>query len=169
MRRFEPAAQSGTVEALVGQDEARVLRSLAEQLAGLLGEAGETESSTDTAVDRILPDAYRDDEEAQAEWRRLSRRALADRKAAFAQRVADDLEPAATNPGVHTVTLDAAGALDWVRAVADLRLVLADRMGIREDGDEPSDALDGGSDLYGWLAWMQDDLVRVLTLLEEER
>ncbi len=167
MRRFEPSAAPGTVEALVDQDEARVLRSLAEQLAGLLTEAGETETSRDAAVDRVLPDAYCDDEEAAEEWRRLSRRALADRKATFAQRMVDDLERAATNPGVHTIALDTAGALDWVRAVADLRLVLAERMGIREEGDEPSGALEGGAELYDWLAWMQDDLVRVLTMLEE--
>lgn len=152
----------GGFEAVVEPEEARILASLAAQLSSLLGEAADDEalSGSDPAVARLLPDAYRDDEEAAAEWRRLSRRALAERKGAFASRFAADLADASTATASTRIRLDEAGALDWMRAIGDLRLVLAERMEVGDDRE-------GMSDLYDWLAWMQDDLVRVLDLAEE--
>lgn len=152
----------GGFEAVVEPEEARILASLAAQLSSLLGEAAEDEalSDSDPAVARLLPDAYRDDEEAAAEWRRLSRRALAERKGEFASRFAADLADATTAPESTRIRLDESGALDWMRAIGDLRLVLAERMELGDDRE-------GMSDLYDWLAWMQDDLVRVLDLAEE--
>ncbi|KQV24646.1 DUF2017 family protein [Yonghaparkia sp. Root332] len=152
----------GGVEAALEPEEARILASLAAQLSSLLGEAADDEalSDADPAVARLLPDAYRDDEEAAAEWRRLSRRALAERKGAFASRFAADLADAAAASQTTRIRLDEAGAIDWMRAIGDLRLVLAERMEVGDDRE-------GMSDLYDWLAWMQDDLVRVLDLAEE--
>lgn len=152
----------GGFEAVVEPEEARILASLAAQLSSLLGEAADDEalSGSDPAVARLLPDAYRDDEEAAAEWRRLSRRALAERKGAFASRFAADLADATAAASSTRIRLDEAGALDWMRAIGDLRLVLAERMEVGDDRE-------GMSDLYDWLAWMQDDLVRVLDLAEE--
>ncbi len=167
----------GGFEAVVEPEEARILASLAAQLSSLLGEAADDEalSGSDPAVARLLPDAYRDDEEAAAEWRRLSRRALAnliredglfghralaERKGAFASRFAADLADASTATASTPIRLDESGALDWMRAIGDLRLVLAERMEVGDDRE-------GMSDLYDWLAWMQDDLVRVLDLAEE--
>ncbi|KRF30936.1 DUF2017 family protein [Yonghaparkia sp. Soil809] len=152
----------GGVEAALEPEEARILASLAAQLSSLLGEAADDEalSDADPAVARLLPDAYRDDEEAAAEWRRLSRRALAERKGAFASRFAADLADAAAASQTTRIRLDEAGAIDWMRAIGDLRLVLAERMEVGDDRE-------GMSDLYDWLAWMQDDLVRVLALAEE--
>lgn len=149
-------------EAVVEPEEARILASLAAQLSSLLGEAADDEalSDSDPAVARLLPDAYRDDEEAAAEWRRLSRRALAERKGAFASRFAADLADATAAAASTRIRLDESGALDWMRAIGDLRLVLAERMEVGDDRE-------GMSDLYDWLAWMQDDLVRVLDLAEE--
>ena len=154
----------GGFEALVEPEEARVLASLATQLQTLLGEAAENEALSvgDAAVARLLPDAYRDDEEAAAEWRRLSRRALAERKADFAARFARDLAEATEGAEATRILIDERGALDWMRTIADLRLVLAERMGIRQEGDAPDPEQEGAADLYDWLAWMQDDLVRAL-------
>ncbi|GAA1688487.1 hypothetical protein GCM10009792_05360 [Microcella alkalica] len=154
----------GGFEAVVEPEEARILASLAAQLSALLGEAADDESlsGSDPAVARLLPDAYRDDEEAAAEWRRLSRRALAERKGSFASRFAAALADASAASESTRIRLDEAGALDWVRAIGDLRLVLAERMEVGDDRE-------GMRDLYDWLAWMQDDLVRVLDLAEERR
>lgn len=166
MRGFVPV--DGEFEALVEPEEARVLASLAAQLSALLGEAADDVelSEVDPAVARLLPDAYRDDEEAAAEWRRLSRRALAERKGAFAARFAADLADAAAASETTRIRIDEAGALDWMRAIGDLRLVLAERIGITdaeddEIGDDDTERA-GVVDLYQWLAWMQDDLVQVL-------
>ena len=67
MRGFVPV--DGEFEALVEPEEARVLASLAAQLSALLGEAADDVelSEVDPAVARLLPDAYRDDEEAANE------------------------------------------------------------------------------------------------------
>lgn len=178
MRGFVPVGEE--FEALVEPEEARVLASLAAQLSALLGEAADDVelSQADPAVARLLPDAYRDDEEAAAEWRRLSRRALAERKGAFAARFAADLADAAAASETTRIRIDEAGAIDWMRAIGDLRLVLAERMGLTEADDDEFDGFDelddedaadaadaeraGLVDLYQWLAWMQDDLVQVL-------
>jgi hypothetical protein len=178
VRGFLPV--DGEFEALLEPEEARVLASLAAQLSALLGEAADDEhlSQADPAVARLLPDAYRHDEEAAAEWRRLSRRALAERKGAFAARFAADLADAAAASETTRIRIDETGALDWMRAIGDLRLVLAERMGITEPEDDESGGFDdddaaaagdaeraereGLVDLYQWLAWMQDDLVQVL-------
>lgn len=170
MRGFLPV--DGEFEALLEPEEARVLASLAAQLAALLGDAAADQelSELDPAVARLLPDAYRDDEEAAAEWRRLSRRGLAERKGEFAARFAADLADAAAASETTRIRIDESRALDWMRAIGDLRLVLAERMGITEPeddefDDELSDENDeraGLVDLYQWLAWMQDDLVQVL-------
>ncbi len=162
MRGF--IAVDGGFEALVEPEEARVLTSLAAQLQSLLGEAADDEalSEEDAAVARLLPDAYRDDEDAAAEWRRLSRRALAERKAGFAARFAAALAEATAASETTRILIDEAGGLDWVRAIGDLRLVLAERMGLHDEGDEPSEEDEGAAELYHWLAWMQDDLVGVL-------
>lgn len=178
MRGFVPV--DGAFEALLEPEEARVLASLADQLAGLLGEVADDAElvEADPALGRLLPDAYRDDPEAADEWRRLSRRGLAERKAGFAARFSADLADAAVASQTTRIRLDEAGAIDWMRAIGDLRLVLAERMDLADalsspGGDEPSDETgnetpddlerrSGMADLYDWLAWMQDDLVRAL-------
>ena len=179
MRGFVPV--DGAFEALVEPEEARVLASLAAQLSSLLGEAADDAElvEADPALGRLLPDAYRDDAEAADEWRRLSRRGLAERKAAFATRFAADLADAAAASATTRIRLDEAGAIDWMRAIGDLRLVLAERMDLADalttpddaastaadaDGDDADDLerRSGMAELYDWLAWMQDDLVRAL-------
>jgi hypothetical protein len=167
VRGFQPVV--GGWEALLDPEEVGILRSLATQLSELLGEAAVDSGSSraDAAVDRLLPDAYEDDEEAAAEWRRLSRRGLADRKKSFAARMAADLAGASADPGPTRIRLDEAGVLDWMRAIGDLRLVLAERTGLaRGDSEGLLAAQEGVRDLYEWLAWIQDDLVRALEGVE---
>jgi hypothetical protein len=161
-------AVDGGYEALLEPEEARALASLALQLSSLLAEAATDEGlwGADPAVARLLPDAYRDDEEAAAEWRRLSRRALAERKSGFAARFADHLASASASSERTPVVIDEAGALDWLRAVGDLRLVLSERMGI---ASLDSSAESGADELYQWLAWIQDDLVRALDAGGDQR
>jgi hypothetical protein len=156
---------TGGWEAQLEPEEVGILRSLATQLSDLLGEAAVDSGSSqaDRAVDRLLPDAYRDDEEAAAEWRRLSRRGLADRKKSFAARMANDLAGASADPGPTRIRLDEQGVLDWMRAIGDLRLVLAERTGFaHSDSEGPLAVEEGVRELYEWLAWIQDDLVRAL-------
>ncbi|MFM2353505.1 MAG: hypothetical protein RLZZ608_911 [Actinomycetota bacterium] len=151
---------------LVEPEEARILVSLADQLQALLAEGLESPIDDDSAVRRLLPDAYRHEPELADEWRRFSRRGLVDRKIGFARTLSRALAPVADEGLARSVPLSTDAALDWIRGIGDLRLVIADRMGIIVDGDEGSFGEPGLRDVYDWLAWMQDGLVQVLEASE---
>jgi hypothetical protein len=149
------SAGAGSIVVRLPADECRLLRDLARQLPSVLA-AGEG----DPALDRLLPNAYPDDEAAAQEFRSFTRAGLIERKLTNAGRVA------ATLPDESgTSDLTAADALAWLRTLTDLRLVLATRLGIEEDGDEgaPDDMLRA---VYDWLGSLQDSL---LAVLEESR
>lgn len=149
-------------------DEARILVSLADQMQALLAEAIESPVDDDAAVRRVLPDAYRTEPELADEWRRLSRRGLVDRKIGFARTISHSLASVADEGVPRSVPLTTDAALDWVRSIGDLRLVIADRMGIIVDGDEGTFGEPGLRDVYELLAWMQDGLVQVIEASESQ-
>lgn len=153
--------------AVVEPAEATILVSLADQLQALLADSLSAPFDGDTAVQRLLPDAYRADPELADEWRRLSRRGLVDRKISFAHALSSALAPGVDDAAARTVPLTLDAALDWVRGIGDLRLVIADRMGIIVDGDEGTFGEPGLRDVYDLLAWMQDALVQVLDEAEQ--
>lgn len=152
----------------IEHDEARILVSLADQVQALLLSAIETPADDDSAVRRLLPDAYRTEPELADEWRRLSRRGLVDRKISFARSLTTALAPGADAGEARSIALTSDAALDWVRGIGDLRLVIADRMGIIVDGDEGTFGEPGLRDLYDWLAWLQDGIVQVLEAEESD-
>jgi len=166
MRGFQATEQGW--QAIVEPEEARILLSLSRQLQSLLADSLEPDARDDGAVQRLLPDAYRHDDDAAEEWRRLSRRGLVERKVSHAATLSRAVAAPAVADGPTTITLAVDDALDWVRAVGDLRLVIADRIGIVRDGDEGTTVEPGLRDLYDWLAWIQDDLVRVFESTEGE-
>ncbi|WP_310128644.1 DUF2017 domain-containing protein [Leifsonia shinshuensis] len=152
--------KDGRVSARFRADEAQLLRSLAEEAVELARASAADDGSADPALRRLLPDAYPDDPEASAEFRRFTAAGLAERKEAGARTLIDSLgEPAA---GSVVVVLDAEQATAWLRTITDLRLVLAARLGIHEDGDE-GDVHDDESAMqravYDWLAAVQEFLV----------
>ena len=153
--------------AVVEPAEATILVSLADQLQALLADSLASPSDGDTAVRRLLPDAYRADPELADEWRRLSRRGLVDRKISFAHSLSSALAAGVDVDTARTVPLTFDAALDWARGIGDLRLVIADRMGIIVDGDEGTFGEPGLRDVYDLLAWMQDALVQVLDEAEQ--
>ena len=103
----------------------------------------------------LLPDAYRGDDTAASEHRQLTELGLVDRKVANARAVIESLE------GGTLVTLDPAGVQSWLRHLTDLRLVLAARLQIEDDGDEGTGD-DRMLDLYDWLGYLQGTLVECL-------
>lgn len=162
--------QGSVVVARFTTDERAMLQDLAGQLTELLGErsgdpaadalfaqvgiGGAATAPVDPALARLLPDAYRDDREAASEHRRLTERGLVERKVANAQVVIASLERSA-------LELDAAGVQAWLRTLTDLRLAIAARLNIQEDGDE------GVGDphlrwTYEWLGYLQGTLVEAI-------
>ena len=157
--------RDGRVSARFEPGEAQLLLSLTEEAIELARAAASPENAiADPALGRLLPDAYPDDPEASAEFRRFTAPGLADRKEAAARTVRDTLASVAGDSRVEVV-LDDAQATAWLRTITDLRLVLAARLGIREDGDE-GDIHDEESAMqravYDWLAAVQEFLVLAL-------
>lgn len=107
----------------------------------------------DPALERLFPAGYRDDAEAAAEFASLTRTGLRSRKernAAFA------LESLEASP----MRLGEAGMAHWLPFLTDLRLVLAERLGIRRDEDEIPDTPAG--DIYEWLGHLQTLLIAAI-------
>jgi len=176
---FRPAP--GGAIAFFEQPQAGVIRSLVGQVAELVsadaeagGEAGNLEaelglSSHEKAPDdpvlaRLLPDAYSDDSEAAAEFRRYTEETLRSGKVASAQIVLASLPP-----GGGEVRLTEPECQQWLRALNDVRLALSVRLGITEDDDDLTEHFEVDDPrsayvwVYQWLAYLQDSLLDALT------
>ncbi|TFD60275.1 DUF2017 family protein [Cryobacterium suzukii] len=170
LRRFTPQPDGmllGRFEAI----EADLLGLVTTQLLEML-HSGSTDpqlAASDGVFGRLLPDAYRDDDEAAAEFRRFTATGLLERKAQNAQIVLDSLaagEPDAATPDSEdrqpvTVSVDPDAVQAWLRSLTDLRLTLADRLQISPDGvvnlaTEDTPFL---RELYEWLGMLQEELV----------
>jgi hypothetical protein len=158
MSRFESAGTGGAT-ARFAAGEVRILSDLARQLADLV--ENRADHSTDPAIERLLPDGYREDAEDAAEFRRFTEVDLADGKVRNARAVLTSLSAPARRWRVH-VTLDAEGVGAWLRTLTDLRLTLAARLGVERDGTLPpsSDAVTGA--VYDWLGYLQESLVEAI-------
>lgn len=154
------AKPGGTVVARFDVAELALLAQLSTQLTELLIE----QADEDPALRRLLPDAYPDDPEASAEFRRFTADGLVERKLANASALLASIGAAAasvTASGPATLRLDPPAVQAWLRSLGDLRLTIAVRIGIEQDGDEgtPGDPL---ADLYDWLGYLQGSLVDAL-------
>jgi hypothetical protein len=132
---------------LVGlrEHERRLLRETSEELEALLV-GGE-------APARLFPSAYRDDDEAAAEYDRLVRESLEEGKLAALRRLAETAD---------APRLDEETAQVWLAALNDLRLALGTRLDVRED-DGLVRLAEPGYAVYMWLTWLQSELVDALT------
>jgi len=136
---------------------------------------GDVAAPDDPAVARLLPDASRDDPALAAEFRRLTQDDLRATKAAGLRTLAQRLvtTPPGFDPGDLVVPADEAPRA--AAALTDVRLVLAERLGLRTDDDAdalhaelssptPTDlARRGLGDLYEALTWLQETLVVAMT------
>jgi hypothetical protein len=171
---------AGTVTAQFEPVEIGLLRLAASQLIDLL-EAAETHAlgtSADPALRRLLPDAYTDDPEAAAEFRRFTADDLLERKVRNARCVLatlgeEPLDEIADEPGDAelnataaaeqpvTIALDPDDVQSWLRTLTDLRLVIAERLQVDDRGvpqlhDDQSGFL---GEVYDWLGMVQESLV----------
>ncbi|WP_131745859.1 DUF2017 domain-containing protein [Frankia sp. Cppng1_Ct_nod] len=118
----------------------------------------------DPAVARLLPDAYPDDPDAAADYRRRTSDDIREGKRAAARRVL------ATVPATGgRALLDDPAAQDWLITLNDLRLVLGTRLDITDDAtadalyeidsDDPRRPV---IEVYLFLGDLQDQLVHAL-------
>ena len=117
----------------------------------------------DPVLARLFPDAYRGDPEAAGEFRRYTEDELRTAKAENARLVLATLP--AEGGRVH---LSGQDAQSWLRALNDVRLALGVRLEITEDfedqlaGLSASDPRAGYFEVYNWLTYVQETLVRAL-------
>jgi len=202
MRGFK--RRRGMYAARLDADEREVVAALVADVAELLG-GGRLESRdpvpagdghprmrieplappTDPAVRRLLPDASRDDPEVAAEFRRLTEDDLRADKIARLARLWDALTTPVEGWRADAFVVAPDEARDVAAAITDLRLVLAERLGIRTDeqaehlydtlldspqaevAQDAAEALDPAARrylvaVYGALSWLQESLVEVL-------
>lgn len=156
------------------RNEAAAPSSAADPLEALLDFTGPTTAPDDPVLARLFPDAYRGDGEAAGEFRRFTEGTLRDGKARAAATVIDTLEDAGlpAEPGdeelMIDVELDRETAEVWMRALTDLRLALATRLGV-EEGDEDywyalpeEDPRGQAYRIYEWLGFLQETLVHAV-------
>jgi hypothetical protein len=137
--------------------------------------SGPTTEPDDPVLARLFPTAYRNDDEAAAEFRRFTEGSLRDGKANAAITIIDGLEEAGLPPELTEeglmidVELDQPTAEVWMRSFTDLRLALASRLEV-EEGDEAywhalpdDDPRAQAHDIYEWVGYLQESLVQALS------
>jgi hypothetical protein len=157
-----------------------------------LGADGSVTPHSDPALARLLPDAYREEADADSasDFRRFTEQGLVDRKVSNAlvvmnTVVIDTVAPAGEGGAraagedsvgsfpqrpSTTVSLTEAEAQSWLRSLTDIRLTLAVRIGIEgEDAGEDADAgRDPDStaqflrDVYHWLGFVSESLLAAI-------
>ena len=182
---FEPG-EAHVIASLTSQvvellrDRNGELASDPDPLAGELGlSGGPSLPPDDPVLQRLLPDAYRDDSDESAEFRRFTERSLTSAKVANAEAVLASLREAGLdetkvddedveNQDPLEVELDSAAVQAWLRTLTDVRLSLAVRLGIESDEDtmllhqSEDEAVMAMTELYDWLGYVQETLVTAL-------
>jgi len=203
MRAFK--RRRGMYAARLDTDERDVIAALVADVAELLGagrlEARDPETAavgdgsprmrieplpppSDPAVRRLLPDASRDDQQIAEEFRRLTEDDLRAGKIARLTSLWDALTTPTEGWRADAFVIAPQDAKDVAAAITDLRLVLAERLGIRTDEqaerlydallDSPQSEVEEVDEIldpaarrylvavYGALSWLQESLVDLL-------
>ncbi|MCL8251480.1 DUF2017 domain-containing protein [Aeromicrobium fastidiosum] len=152
----------------------------ADPLAAQLGMGGPSLPPEDPVLQRLLPDAYRDDPDDAGEFRRFTERSLTSAKVLNAETLIGSLVDGGLTFGELPdeltgdegdrveVELDAGEVQAWLRALTDVRLSLAVRLGIETDDDafhvaqSEDAAIAAMSDIFDWLGYVQETLVSAL-------
>jgi hypothetical protein len=176
---FDPA-EANVIANLAGQviellrDRTGAQVTDTDPLVGELGLGGPSQPPEDPVLQRLLPDAYRDNPEESAEFRRFTESALTSAKVANAETVLAslatgglDLTDESETPVEVELGPDEVQA--WLRSLTDIRLSLAIRLGIETEEDtmllenSPDQSLVAMAELYGWLGYVQETLVQALS------
>ena len=156
---------SGVVIAGLDSHEAALIRTLALQFAELASHEASGKGSP--LFSRLIPDAYPDNTAASAEFRRFTAERLIESKRGYANSMRETVSAASIDSaGTHWIRLSMDQAEEWLRALTDLRMILATRLKIVNDGDRSHDDSYEQA-VYDWLAALQESLVQALNSSEE--
>jgi hypothetical protein len=142
---------AGEIRIDLPEHERALLRQVADELRGLLGD-----DVTDPSLRRLFPPAY-EDEAREREYRELTRGQLVSGR----ERALEVLRETADSDLLTEEEADA-----WLRALNDARLVLGTRLDVTEDLDwdevGPTHPRAGELALYAYLSWLQEQLIDAL-------
>ena len=159
------------------RDRNAASESDADPLAAQLGMGGPSLPPEDPVLQRLLPDAYRDDEQEAGDFRRLTERSLTTVKVENAEALIGSLIDGGLEVGhlaagaddvAIEVELNPAAVQAWLRSLTDIRLSLAVRLGIETEEDtmliaeSEDEATVAMSEIYDWLGYVQESLVSAL-------
>lgn len=149
--------------------------STVDPLFAQVGLTGPVSPPEDPVLRRLLPDAYLDDEEDAAEFRRFTEQSLTSAKVHNAEVLIGSLVDGGFSFGdgdQHSdaveVELDPAEAQSWLRALTDVRIALAIRLGINDDDDvyivaaSEDESTQAMGQVYDWLGFVQESLISAL-------
>lgn len=144
----------------LGNDESAIILRLTGELRALLSDPDPTPEAQGLIV-RLFPVAYPDDEEMEAEYQRLMREELvASKMAAF------DIVDEAVSGGEP---IDESRLVAVMQSINSIRLVLGAMLDISDGSDPEADEVAPGFEdspeyaLYGYLSWLLERCVTVLT------
>lgn len=167
----EPVRRPGGDDGISGGDDfASIVAGLGMGVTLAAEDQADLDASAahrDPALDRLLPTANRQDDEAAAEFRRLTETGLRRRKAKALE------DAAALLRADDKVRLDEGQARTVLTALTDVRLVLGERMGLRTDDDvealeaaaqhlDEDDPLGYALAVYDFLTWLQETLASAM-------
>lgn len=133
-------------------------------LAAMIGLDMDVKQPSDRALLRLLPNVMKDDDAGSLEFRQLTERSVRESKIGALRATAMGLDK-------DDLVLTPADAQRWSMALNDVRLVLAERLDIRDEADADhihsmqdwSQAEDVESYLalvYNFTTWLQESLVQ---------
>jgi hypothetical protein len=157
MPEFHPLSGGG-VRIVLDEDEARILRGLAEELRSVLAGAGPAD---DPVVERLFPAAYEDPFEEES-YRDMVAGDLEQEKIAGL----DAVTAALGGDREADVALGADDVPGWLATITDLRLALGTRLGVDEErmGAEvdPRSPDAAAMTVLHWLGWVQEGILHAL-------
>lgn len=108
---------------------------------------------------RLFPSGYRDDEDADLEFRSLTEVTLRTERSERARQCAAELAAA-----VGELELTGEAGQRWIQVLNDVRLALGTQLGVTEDEPDidPDDPGAAQQAIYYWLTGVQDSIVRAL-------
>ncbi|MFY9586326.1 MAG: DUF2017 family protein [Actinomycetota bacterium] len=153
--------RKGGVDVTLTEPEIAVLRSVVEQMEIVLVAPEEIPHAR-----RLFPPAYEDDDEAQAEFARLTTADLADGKRRALASVKATLERGVTKKDAWRASLSPEEAEDWLAVLNDTRLTLGTRLEVTEQTYDkeidPADPDAAASEIFRYLGYVEDWLVETL-------
>jgi Domain of unknown function (DUF2017) len=150
--------RGGVIRLRLEPVESRMLSTLFNDLVDIV--VAQDAEADDPVQRRLFPAGYRDDDDAESEFRALTETALrterSDRAKQCAAEVAGDR---------RELELTDESGQRWIQVLNDVRLALGTRLEVsEEDGPEidPDDPLAPQRAIYYWLTAFQDSLVGAL-------